>query len=231
MLEVLVWGFVTTYLGSLGIEGVNFVSVLLGGLILWRILQMGQYESVLPLMDETWSRNLLNIFASPLTVWEFLTASLLISFLKISLSISTAALISFFLYAFNLFSLGFYLLPFIMSLLITGWVVGFFVSGTIVRFGHNVQALTWTSIWILQPFSCVFYPLSALPFWAQRTARLLPSTYIFEGMRAVLIRGTLPLDLLLKSALLNLVYLVISLLFFKKMFSQAKKHGLLSKMM
>lgn len=105
---------------------------------------------------------------------------------------------------------------------------GLTVTALIIRFGYRVQAFAWTLLFIFQPISAVFYPLAILPFWLQFIARLFPAAYVFEGMRAVLIEGRLNNYYLLVAFLLNIIYLSLSLFFYKYMFQKAKEKGYLT---
>ena len=75
-------------------------------------------------------------------------------------------------------------------------------------------ALAWGLPFLIQPFSAVFYPIDVLPPWLQVVARALPSSYIFENMRAVLRTGSADPSMLLTALGLNIVYLTAGAAFF-----------------
>lgn len=83
------------------------------------------------------------------------------------------------------------------------------------------------AIFIAQPLSGIYYPVSVLPDWMQVIAAALPSSHVFEGMRAVLLDDTFRWDLLANAMLLNAVYLAVSGLVFMKVFRIARERGLL----
>ena len=116
---------------------------------------------------------------------------------------------------------------FVLILSIFAWAVGLFISGLIMRYGYRIQVLAWSVVWIIQPFSCVFYPLSALPAWAQPISRMLPTTYVFEGMRSVLSGETLPI--LITPLISSIVFFILAAIFFHRSVEKAKKKGLLAK--
>jgi ABC-2 type transport system permease protein len=142
------------------------------------------------------------------------------------MSVSFAVLLAYVFYETNIFNLGFYLIPFMINLLLTGWAVGLLVSGLIVLFGMRVQTLAWTGIYILAPFSGVYYPISTLPMWAQNISQFLPTSYVFEGMRSVILQGTMSTEMLLKSSALNLIFIIFGVTFFVFMFNKSKERGL-----
>jgi len=225
IMDLLIWGLTGLYIVN-QTENPTLLSVMLTGLIFWLVIWRSQYEMNITLLSELWDRNLVNIFASPLTLTEWLTSSLIFGFIKLIVSITLSAVLAFFLYSFNVFLYGPWLLPFVISLLLTGWIVGFIVAGLIIRFGQTIQALAWSGVFILAPFSALYYSLTTLPSWAQTIASFVPPSYVFEGMREILFTGSVSYDKILVSFALNIVYLVLSILFFVFMFNQSRKLGL-----
>lgn len=224
-MDLLIWGLTGLYFVQQSRNEI-LLSVMLTGLIFWIVIWRSQYEININLLHEIWDRNLVNLFASPLTLGEWIVSFLIFGLTKMFVSLTFSSLLAFFLYKYNLFLYGLWLIPFVASLLLTGWAVGFFVAGFLIRFGQKLQTLGWTGVYAIVPFSAVFYSLSILPPWAQTVAKFLPSSYIFEGMREILFTGRVSYDKLLISFALNGVYLVLSILFFVFMFNQSRKLGL-----
>ncbi|MGB6291300.1 MAG: ABC transporter permease, partial [Desulfobulbales bacterium] len=137
--------------------------------------------------------------------------------------------LAFFFYRFNLLSAGPGLVLFLGNLLLFGWAVGLFTMALIFRYGRAAEALIWGVPFLIQPFSAVFYPVSVLPFWLQKVAYLLPSTYVFEGMRQVLATGVVDVSMLGISFGLNLVYLLLGSLYFSWMLRKVREMGYLSR--
>lgn len=98
-----------------------------------------------------------------------------------------------------------------------------------MRFGHTVEVFIWAIAILVQPLSCVFYPVSVLPGWAQGIARVLPSTYFFENMRQLMTTHTIQGNQMLVAFGLDALYLVLALLFFYASYNHAKKTGNLIK--
>lgn len=228
-IDVVIWGFMTTYFTSLKGPVAGVVAFLLGGLILWNIVWRAQQDTSFVLLRNVWGRNIINLFSSPLTAGEFIVATIIIGFFKIILSLALASAIAFFLYSFNIFSLGFYLLPFFAGLIVFAWAAGIFITGLIIRFGMRIQAFAWSLIILLQPVSAVFYPVAILPPILQKISWLLPTAHIFEGMREVLSGRALSTEHVWWIFILDAVYLVIAVFFFTFMFKKAKEKGKLAK--
>lgn len=228
-IDVIIWGFMTTYFVQLRGPVAGIVAFLMGGLILWNIVWRAQQDISVTLLRNIWSKNILNLFSTPLTPWEFITATMILGLFKIILTLSLVSIMAFVLYSFNLFSLGFYLLPFFVSLIAFAWAMGICINGLIIRYGMKIQALAWSLIVLLHPVSAVFYPVSALPPFLQKIALFLPTAHIFEGMREILKTGTLSSEHLIWAFALNVVYLIFSGWFFAFMFEKAREKGKLVK--
>lgn len=224
--DIFLWGFTSVYITKQAGNVPGIVTILLSGLILWMVVWRGQYEITVNLLEEMWNQNLANLFASPLRVREWVVGVFILGILKMVMSISFAILLAYFAYKANIFSLGFYLIPFMINLLLTGWAVGLIVAGLIVLFGMRIQTLAWTGIFLIAPFSGVYYPISTLPHWAQNISMFLPTSYIFEGMRSVILDGKMLPSMLLKSFLLNAVFLALGIFLFIRMFEKSKEKGL-----
>ncbi len=230
VMELLLWGFMSIYLERANLVGFNAVTVLLGAIILWDLLSQSQNAVSIAFLEDVWERNFLNIFVTPLRISEFLASAVLLGFVRIVIVAVVMGLLALGFYRFNILTLGLALIPFVANLLLFGWTLGLFTIAVILRFGTSAQILAFGFIFFIQPFSAVFYPVSALPEAARAIAYILPSTYVFEGMRAVIATGTFPVRDLVFALGANSVYLAIVLVFFYRMFARVKEMGLLMKL-
>ncbi len=227
-----VWGFITVFLreGQSAEGGAQIVGFFLGGITLWMLFQRAQQDIAISYLQDIWSRSIVNLYVSPMTNAEFVVASIIIGVIKVIITLVVMSAMSWFLYAFNIFTLGFSLLPFTALLLIFAWALGLFITGVVFRFGTDAQVLAFGASFVLQPVVAVFYPLSILPAWIHPVALAFPLTHIFEGMRAVLAGGAMPLSSLWWAAGLNVLYLLFGAWFFGKMFNHVRVKGLLAKL-
>lgn len=231
VMDLLVWGFLTTYLLQVGSSRVPaLITFLIGSMIFWDLLYRAQQSVTISFLEDIWARNLLNIFIAPITISEFLTATFALGVIKVLINGLVLSALAWALYAFNVFQLGFTLIPFVLSLMLMGWAMGMATVALIMRWGHAAEALAWGIPFLVQPLSAVFYPVSILPVWLQPVAWALPSTYVFEGMRQVLATGQAPWDMFGWSLALNLAYLVASAVFFRHIFGIVRRNGLLAKL-
>ena len=226
ILDILVWGITASYILKIAPDAPQVVLLIMSGLTLWLILWRAQYEVSINLLEEFWNRNLVNLFVSPLKFSEWVATTMILGLIKVAMSLPVAATVAYFLYKFNVFKYGWHFILFTLSLFMTGWAVGFFVSGIILRYGTRIQTLAWTTIAIISPFSAIYYPVSILPEWAQKISLFIPPTYVFEGARSVLFKGEIDIRGLLISIGLNLIYISLALIFLRKSFDKILEEGL-----
>ena len=230
VMDLLVWGLLMVYLQRLPYQVPTVLTFLLGGMIFWDILYRVQQAVTISFLEDIWARNLLNIFVAPVRLSEFIVATWVVGFVKTLVTVAVLTGLAWWLYSFNLYQMGFSLIPLFANLLVMGWSVGMVTTALITRWGQSAEALAWGIPFLIQPLSAVFYPVSVLPRWLQPVALSIPSTHVFEGMRQVLNGGGLAWHYLLWAGALNIVYLILASLFFRFMFGQARKNGLLAKL-
>ena len=223
--QMVLWGFITVFLVNHSSWVAQASGVLLSGMLLRDVLFRGQLGVSLVFMEEMWSRNLGHLFVSPLRPFELGCALLTMSLIRTLFGVGGAALIAIPLFHFSIFSLGLPLLAFFFNLLVMGWAIGLLVSGIVLRYGLGAESMAWIAIFAVQPISGVYYPISTLPTWLQYVAAILPSSHVFEGMRAVLFDHTFRVDLLLHAVLLNVIYLAAGFASFLAFFKNARVRG------
>lgn len=226
IMDMLVWGLTTKWLQNSPDAPPNVLLIMLTAIVFWQIVWRANYEVAVNLLEETWQQNLVNLFSTPLKLSEWLAGVMVVGVIKVAFAIVIGFTASWVLYSLNILKVGYAMVPFLASLILFGWTLGFIASGLIVRFGRQIQAIAWMIGFLFAPLSAVYYPVSVLPPWLQTVAYWLPTTYVFEGMRGVLSAGSLSLSMLLKSFLLNVVYLTAALWFFAAMFRHRLNEGL-----
>jgi ABC-2 type transport system permease protein len=231
VLQMCIWGFTASFLASrMGNAAVVAGATLLGGVLLWEVALRSQMGVAISFMEEMWSRNLGHLFVSPTRPWELVTALIMMSIIRMLAGVLPAIGIAWLLYAFNLFSLGAVIVLFFVNLMIMGWAVALGVVSLILRHGVGAEALAWSVLFGLTPFSAVFYPVAVLPTVLQPVALALPSAHVFEGMRGVLLNGEVRWDHLAAAFALNVVWMAAAALLFTRQFRQARLRGALLSM-
>ncbi len=225
-IDLLLWGLTSQFFKSIAPGAEKILVTIIMGILFWIVAWRGQYEISVNLLEDLWNENFINIFVSPLRFSEWVISFLIIGLIKAIISLSFASLVAYILYRVHIFGFGFLLLPFLLSLLLMGWWVGFFVAGLILRYGTRVQTFAWTLVMVLSPFSAISFPVSILPTWAQYISRIIPASYVFEGAREILYTGKFNPDYLLFSYILNFIYLILGYIFLWQSFKQVLKRGM-----
>jgi ABC-2 type transport system permease protein len=225
LLQMIVWGFMTVFLANHSSWVVRAGGVLIGAVLLWDVLVRGQFGMTWSLLEEMWSRNFANLFVTPLRPGEFALALMGLSMLRTVISIVPAALLAIPMFAYSIFEIGLPLVAFYALLTMLGWAAGLVLCAMLIRFGLSAESFAWASIFLLAPISGVYYPVDTLPVWLRPVAWSLPSTYVFEGMRAIAIDHVVRTDLMVRSLALNCVYLAAAFAVFLYAFRRARERG------
>ena len=134
------------------------------------------------------------------------------------------------LFGVSILKLGFPLLLLFLSLYIFGITLGLFVSAGLIRFGPSFENIAWSSLFLLAPLGCIYYPIEILPSFFQIIAKGLPLVYIFDETRNILLNGFINYENLRQAYLLNLVYLILGVISFYFSFLKARIKGTLINM-
>ncbi|MDO8561180.1 MAG: ABC transporter permease [bacterium] len=228
-LDIIMWGFVTKYLDSFAYSGFSFVPLFLGAVVLWDFLTRVSQGVMLAFFEDMWSRNFLNLFASPLGIGEYTTGLVLTSVITSLAGFLFMLSVSGFAFGLSFFKFGLLLIPFLLILFIFGLALGVFTVGIVLRFGPSAEWLAWPLPFLLNPFSGVFYPVATLPGVLQGISKIVPTSYVFEGMRSVLFSGQVSSVELATGIALSCFYLFAAYLFFKGIYRRALRNGLLAR--
>lgn len=224
-LNIVIWGITSVWMQQQS-HNQHIVIMILTGLVLWQVVFRVNLEIAKGLFEELLYHNVVNLFSTPLTIAEWIVAMMILGIINMVLVMICCSLAVWLLYGINMFILGWTMIPFILSLLIAGWFIGFFICGLLINWGLKAQDFVFTVGWVFSPFSAIYYPLDVLPHWLQVIGKCLPMTYVFEAMRGVLTTGIVSYHQLAISFVLDIVYLALSLLFFAFMFHLSKEKGL-----
>lgn len=227
--DVVLWGFITKYLDTLAHPGFSFVPVLLGAVVLWDFLIRVQQGVMLAFLEDVWSRNFLNYFASPLTIREYVTGLVLTSIVTSVAGFLVMVALAGLIFGYTIFQLGMLLFPFVTILFLFGLTIGIFTAGFVLRFGPSAEWLTWPIPFLINPFVGVFYPVSTLPSILQPMAKLIPPSYVFEGMRSAIFAGKVSIASLLFGLALAIIYLLLAYLFFIYIYRLVLRSGLITR--
>ncbi len=189
VMDAILWGSLGVYLStSAGSPNVTVVALLLGGITLFWTLTVVQMTVSLSVMDETNTRNLLNVLTTSVTPSEYLAGVAVFGLMKMAMTMTTITVMTALVYGFTLNALGWTALPILLLLIVNGWALGFVILGLILRFGPSAEILTWGLNYVMLSVSGVFFPVSALPGGVGELLQYLPTGLAFEAMRTI-VRG------------------------------------------
>ncbi|MGZ8300331.1 MAG: ABC transporter permease [Rhodoplanes sp.] len=223
--QMLMWGFLQLYVAQTDSFFARAGGTFIGAVLLWDILFRGQLGFSVSFLEEMWSRNLANLMMSPLKPVEFIISLMIMSVVRLLIGMIPVSLLAIAFFGFNLYGMGLALAAFFANLILTSWAVGIFVSGLVLRNGLGAENLAWTIMFIFLPLTCVYYPVAVLPGWLQYLAWALPPTYVFEGMRALLIDHVFRADLMLQAFALNIVFFTAGSFGFLQLLNSARRNG------
>lgn len=223
--QMLTWGFVQLYVAQNSSFFANAAGLFVGGLLLWDVLLRSQQGFAFAFLEELWSRNLGNLLMSPLRPSEFIVSLMVISLVRLAIGMLPVTFLAIPLFGFNVWGLGGALAVFFLNLVIAGWAIGLVIIGILLRQGMGAEALAWSLMFLLMPITCVYYPVSTLPWVLQPIAWALPTTYVFEGMRSVIIHHTFRFDLMAIAFVMNAVWFSLAVFAFYRLLAAARRSG------
>jgi ABC-2 type transport system permease protein len=223
--QMLMWGFLQMYVAQNAGFFARASGVFIGAVLLWDILFRGQLGFSISFLEEMYARNLGNLMMSPLRPVELIAALMIMSIVRLLIGMVPVTLLAIGFFGFNLWSLGLALAAFFVNLILTSWAIGIFVAGLLLRNGMGAESLAWTIMFLFLPLTCVYYPVAVLPHWLQYVAWSLPPTYVFEGMRALLIDHVFRADLMLEALAFNAVLFGAASIAFLKLLQSAREQG------
>lgn len=227
--DILLWGFITRYLNSVAQAGFNFVPVLLGAVLLWDFFTRVMQGVTTAFLEDVWSRSFLNIFATPLSISEYVGGLVLTSIATSTLGLVVMLVLATTVFGLSYLSYGLMLVPFLLVLFLFGIALGIAGAALVLRLGPASEWFIWPIPAMISPFVGVFYPLSTLPVWMQYIAHILPPSYVFEGMRAIVLGGTFSGTVLIWGICLAAGYILLAGWFFMRVYRYAVRTGLLAR--
>lgn len=230
LVQMLTWGLLQSYLAQTTNLVATAAGLFIGGVLLWDILLRCQLGFSVAFLEEIWSRNLGHLMMSPLRPAELILALMAVSLIKLSVAMVPVALFAYLLFDFNVLGLGFAFAAFFANLVLMSWALGLVSTGAVLRWGLGAENLAWLVVFVIMPVSCVYYPVTTLPAWLQPVAWALPPTHVFEGLRAVVLKGEFRAGLMLSALALNAFYLALGLAVFRYYLASARRNGSLVQM-
>ena len=226
-IQIVLWGFISKFFTMHSDFYNHTVGIILSAAILYDFLFRSSISFNMLFLEEIWSRNFTNLFVAPLKVSEIIMALTVTALLRTLIGIIPAILLAAPFFGVSIFNLGPSLILLFLSLYLFGITLGLLVTSGLLRYGPAFENVAWSSLFLLAPLGCVYYPLSILPDWLQILAKILPLVYIFEEVRSILLNNVVNYSNIVSALTLNLVYFTLAVGTFYLAFSGARKKGTL----
>ena len=226
-IQITLWGFISNFFASHTTYYNNAVGVILTCAILYDFLFRTSIGFNMLFLEEIWSRNFTNLFIAPMKISEILTSLIFTALVRALIGLIPAVLLTSPLFGISILELGIYLFFLFLSLYIFGITLGILVSAGLLRFGPSFENIAWSTMFLLAPFGCIYYPIEILPEIFQKISYMLPLVYIFEEARNILINNTVDISNLIQAFMLNIIYIIISITLFFYSFNKARDKGTL----
>ena len=224
-IQIILWGFISKFFTTYSDYYNNTVGVILTCAILYDFLFRSSISFNMLFLEEIWSRNFTNLFIAPLRISEIIISLVFTALIRTLIGLVPAILLTSPLFGISILNLGAPLFLLFLSLYIFGITLGLFVSSGLLRYGPAFENIAWSSLFLLAPLGCIYYPIEILPEFFQSLARALPLVHIFEEARHILVDNVVNYESIFTAFKLNLIYLLFGILLFYYSFSQARKKG------
>jgi len=228
-IDIVLWGFITRYLNGIASSPFNFLPLFLGAVLLWDFLTRVMQGVTMAFFEDVWARNFLTLFAAPLSVGEYVSGLVISSILTSSIGLVVMIAIAGFAFGLSFLGYGLIIIPFLLVLFLFGIALGIVGCAIVLRFGPAAEWFIWPIPAFISPFACVFYPLATLPRWMQAISRLLPPSYVFEGMRTIVAGHPVSSETLVISFMLSAGYILLACRLFTHVYRHAVQTGLLAR--
>jgi ABC-2 type transport system permease protein len=228
-IDMVLWGFITRYLNAITTAGFDFVPVLLGAVLLWDFFIRVMHGVTMAFFEDVWSRNFLNFFATPLAISEYLGGLVLASVGTSAVGLSVMLVLASGIFGFSFLTYGLAVFPFLLVLFVFGVALGIVGTSIVLRFGPATEWFIWPIPALISPFAGVFYPLATLPQWMQYISRILPPSYVFENLRAIVSGRVVSETALLWSIALAILYVVAACGIFVRVYRHSVRTGLIAR--
>ena len=229
-IQIILWGFISLFFTTYSNYYNNTLGVILTCAILYDFLFRSSISFNMLFLEEIWSRNFTNLFIAPLKLKEIIVSLIFTALIRTLIGLVPAIILTSPLFGVSILKLGFPLLLLFLSLYIFGITLGLFVSAGLMRFGPSFENIAWSSLFLLAPLGCIYYPLEILPSFFQIIAKGLPLVYIFDETRNILLNGLINYENLKLAYMLNFIYLVFGICLFYVSFLKARVKGTLINM-
>ncbi len=169
-------------------ESLSFISYLVPSILGMALMQLGVFSAI-PLVGDREKLILKRLSATPLRRWQLVGSNvlmrLLIAIVQTVVIVAVGALAFNVQISGNLFLVGALVIIGSMSFIALGYVIASFA-----RTEDAANGMTSVVQFPLMFLSGTFFPIDSMPDFLKAIARVLPLTYLSDGLRQVMVGGT-----------------------------------------
>ena len=225
--QITLCGFLSYFCAKQSTYDNGAVGVILSCSILYDFLFRTSIGFNMLFLEEIWSRNFTNLFIAPMKISEIIVSLVFTALIRALIGLVPAILLTSPIFGISLLDLGLPLAFLFLSLYVFGITLGLFVSAGLLRFGPSFENIAWSTMFLLAPFGCIYYPVETLPEIFQSIAYTLPLVYIFEETRNILVNQSVNYENIIHALYLNAAYLILAISVFYYSFDKAREKGTL----
>lgn len=226
LVDITLFGFMASWAQEKMVDNAGFMLALVTCLACWYFVQRTTLEIARNLLMEIWDNHLINLLATPITLAELMLTFMALGVIQALITFVYSLGVIWLFYGQNVFAILPSLFPFMLLLIACGWIIGFLITALLFSFGKTLETLTWAVLWFFAILSGAFYPITLLPAWIQKVAYLFPATYLFEGIREMIINERAPGYYLAMGFALVVIHFIIAATVLKYCFARSKERGL-----
>lgn len=199
---------------------------LLVGIILWSIVMRTSFSAIHGMLVDVWSGNIVALFATPMRLSEWIISLMIYALFMVAALIVFLSGMSYILFNFVIFKLGWIMLLLIAQFYLYGVALGIALVGLLFYSGVRGQSLVFMVGYLFVPFVGAYYPVTVLPGWMQTISYGLAPRYFFEFVRQYLATGEYLWDKMLVGSVLNVVTLIVATLFLYNRYHRSTNEGI-----
>jgi len=194
VVDSILYGSIAMYMRETtgSVRSARIALLIVSGIIMWHVVYQAQIAVSTSFFEESYSRQLPSLFATPLRPIEWVLGAALQGMFKVVTGVTAVAVAVALLYRFDIVNAGPGIVPVMALLLLTGWALAVLVVGLVLFLGSGSEALTWGLLFVILPLSGALYPVSALPAAVRPLSAVLPTTHTFNAARTVAMGAATP---------------------------------------
>lgn len=226
VVDMVLFGFLGLWAQGKMVSSENFILAVLVCSMCWYLIYRTSLEINKNLLIEIWEFHLVNLFASPLSIVEFIISLMVLGIFSSLTTFIYSSFIVWLIFDQNVFAWLPDLAPFIPIFIFSGWTIGLLVASLIFYFGKSVDSFIWAIPWLFAMLSGAFYPITLFPQWLQKLVYFIPFSHFFTNVRNLILTNKIDWPDVIVGLVLLLIYFAIAIVLFKKAFHNSKENGL-----